>query len=879
MDSYELTSLWKKTLSNQGNEDPYSSHRDLLRNTYISFRKKAKVLASEISRSLPFFTVHDITHIDALWDTADLLVNKNYFLTPTEAFILGSAFLIHDLGMGLAAYQDGSAQLRNHQIWKDTIAAGLKKNGFPIDTPIEKIEVEILKEADEAVLRDLHAKHALELALKPFYYEGNQYYLIDDPEIREAFGYYIGQVAYSHWWDIDKVETELRQEIGVSGLFPQNWSIDLLKLACLIRAADAAQIDDRRAPLFLKIIRKPLGYSKTHWDFQSKLNQPTKINSRLRYTSKSPFKKKEAESFWTCYEILQVIDKELNDVDSILASIRPDLRLDVFGVEGIGALHHLTRTVKTEGWTPIDTSLTVSNVAELVANLGGHQLYSGNKYVAIRELIQNSIDAVHARRFLDNHSQDWGDITISFGEDQYGCFIEVEDNGIGMSTNVLTKPFLDFGKTFWNSSSMHGELPGLQASNFKPIGKYGIGFYSTFMLGSKVKVITRRYDKGRNETIVLEFTDGVKARPLLRPAQVDEQLKDGGTKIRVWLVDFTSFQTDSDRFLKPRNYANLDTLESELKILCPALSVNLHLNVSDIKRTIIKANDWETIDPLSFFFRLNKKEDYDLKDANTKEEINLYLNNIRLIKNENGETIGRAFLCKNDFFVFDSDLTHGIIAVGGIRSNRMNGIGGILLGESINAARDLAIPIANGLPLQKWATEQAELLSKLKHHFDEYDLLNFSNIITKLGGDVKDLPICFLNERAISSQELLAYLINEDSDNVTILENKIDQSIIPESLKLFRIHNNLTTSIVKAKTGLESISWPANNTIDWYLSQLEGLFAQILLVAWNISEFDEVVVKAGLLHKNNKLTITLTDNNGEPLEVQAYSILKPSVST
>jgi hypothetical protein len=65
-------------------------------------------LAGEISQDLKHFTVHDITHIDALWQTADLIVGDDYPFTPTEAFVLGEAFLLHDLGLALASYFERS---------------------------------------------------------------------------------------------------------------------------------------------------------------------------------------------------------------------------------------------------------------------------------------------------------------------------------------------------------------------------------------------------------------------------------------------------------------------------------------------------------------------------------------------------------------------------------------------------------------------------------------------------------------------------------------------------------------------------------------------------------------------------------------------------
>ncbi len=107
MNTITQTDIWRRTLAEQylasPQSDPHSAFRTRLRQSFINFRERASVLANEIPRYLPQLTVHDITHIDALWQVADRIVGHDYPLTPTEAFILGGAFLLHDLGMALAA--------------------------------------------------------------------------------------------------------------------------------------------------------------------------------------------------------------------------------------------------------------------------------------------------------------------------------------------------------------------------------------------------------------------------------------------------------------------------------------------------------------------------------------------------------------------------------------------------------------------------------------------------------------------------------------------------------------------------------------------------------------------------------------------------------
>src|SRR5262245_41578360 len=104
---YELTQLWKATLAAKSSNDQYKKPRQVLNQAFRDLRERAKPIAAEISRDLPDFTNHDISHLDALWSLADRIAGSGFKLTPTEAFVLGGAFLVHDLAMGLASYPKG----------------------------------------------------------------------------------------------------------------------------------------------------------------------------------------------------------------------------------------------------------------------------------------------------------------------------------------------------------------------------------------------------------------------------------------------------------------------------------------------------------------------------------------------------------------------------------------------------------------------------------------------------------------------------------------------------------------------------------------------------------------------------------------------------
>jgi HSP90 family molecular chaperone len=181
-------------------------------------------------------------------------------------------------------------------------------------------------------------------------------------------------------------------------------------------------------------------------------------------------------------------------------------------------------------------------------------------------------------------------VIVRQGGDSDEYWIEVEDNGVGMSADVLRGPFLDFGISLWDSELMYKEFPGLSAKGFQSTGKYGIGFFSVFMWGKRVRVTTRRYDAAQQETHVLDFGSGVDSRPLLRKAQDEEVLRDGGTRVRVWLKEL------SDALYVAHSGTSWE-LQDVCAWLCPSIDVDLYVEIEgEERKKVISASDWISMD-------------------------------------------------------------------------------------------------------------------------------------------------------------------------------------------------------------------------------------------------------------------------------------------
>jgi len=240
MEPFEHTELWKQTLAEQPGNDSFAEQRARLRTAFMQMRVNTWPLHQNIALTLPKFTKHDLSHSDALWRLASLLCTEEepetrssgknsrakngFFLTPTEGFVLGAAFLVHDLGLGLASYSGGIADLQRLAYWKDVVMSRHKAHLGRLPTEDERRNPDpvVVEETTEIVLRELHARHAEKLAQASWKDEsGIERHLIDDEQLREAFGPVIGKVAHSHWWNVADLETEIVPNImGVSFIMP-----------------------------------------------------------------------------------------------------------------------------------------------------------------------------------------------------------------------------------------------------------------------------------------------------------------------------------------------------------------------------------------------------------------------------------------------------------------------------------------------------------------------------------------------------------------------------------------------------------------------------------------------------------------------------------
>lgn len=504
--TYKNTTLWKASLADH--KDGHDDQRKDLRDAFETARKNAKEILDKIGIDFPALTVHDITHVDSLWQVGSVIAGKDYVLNPLEGFVLGCAFLMHDAVLSYDA-AGGQNALRKTTEWQDFYAD--YKNDQTLT--LEKREYE----TDFKTIRFLHAKYAKGLYKKLFNRaDGSSFYIIENETLRNHLGHLICKIAASHHWSIDDVEDLGIQQAAPAG-YPMEWHINPMKLACIIRCADAGHIDALRAPDYLLKLLTVNGVSRNDWVAQNRLSQidiDVDDPEKIVIHSNIDFKEEDFAAWNVACDAIQVLDHEIKASNGILKKNHV-LEFQSKGVRGAESREGLSRFIKTDGWMPCDANIHISNVEGLIQNLGGEKLYGKEHQleIVLRELIQNARDAIAARRKREFEFE--GKICISIDQIDGNTWINVTDNGVGMSMQTIKDYFLNFGSSFWASDLAKSEYPGLNASDFKSVGRFGIGFYAVFMIASEVIVETRKYDEGLDNNIRIKFPSGLCMRPII----------------------------------------------------------------------------------------------------------------------------------------------------------------------------------------------------------------------------------------------------------------------------------------------------------------------------------------------------------------------------
>ena len=436
--------------------------------------------AKTIRDTFPFYTLHDEVHIcNVMCLMAKLLNDRISSLTRDEAALLVMAACCHDIGM---SYTEGEKkELLNN---KDAVRRYLDKN------PSEYIkayagggeEPDLSDEIKMNFFRSIHHERIRELLQKkewPRELRGR----IDKEDLI--------QVCRSHGEEVSKL----------TALNPIH-SLDRRFCAILLRLADILDFDDSRVPQAI--------YEYNEFDERTSYSEQFSEEEWKKHLSSSGFRFESVEDHSYPYSLdytaecrsiqieqkiecyLDWVDRELDDCSKVIRRFAGRWNDFVLPAK-------VERNIQSEGYLSGQYRITLDQdqVMELFV---GENLYS-DPAVFVRELIQNAIDAVRTRKQLD-HSlpSDWtGQINIRTWSES-GChWFRIEDNGIGMTEDIIRNYFLKVGRSYYNSDEFRQEKHRCKADpDYTPVSQFGIGILSCFMGDKKtnqVEVSTKHFSE------------------------------------------------------------------------------------------------------------------------------------------------------------------------------------------------------------------------------------------------------------------------------------------------------------------------------------------------------------------------------------------------
>lgn len=331
----------------------------------------------------------------------------------------------------------------------------------------------------------------------------------------------LANICHSHNEDASKLLEFDKNMLCGQGIFAC-----LPLVGVILRLADILDFDAKRTPpiLFSHLyIRNPISIKE--WEKHRSVRAWNLNPEIIQFSAKCSHPAIEA----AIHEFCDIIDHELSVCNNILTILNEFNKSENRNI-AIKLPFKINRekieTEKDIYGSPIyiyrDTRFTLSK-RQVIDLLMGTQLY-GDPEVALRELLQNSIDACLLRKVQEDN---WGHIYIpeiivkynSQGEDET---LEVIDNGTGMDQEIIDKYYTKVGSSFYTSTEFEN-LKIATNSTITPTSRFGIGILSCFMVSDTLIVDTMRlYSPQKSSDAINMTVEGQDSIFWIRPGQRNE---------------------------------------------------------------------------------------------------------------------------------------------------------------------------------------------------------------------------------------------------------------------------------------------------------------------------------------------------------------------
>lgn len=493
------------------------------------------------------YTKHDITHIDAMLDKLKWVVTPTTrdAMTPADWLLIVLSVYFHDLGMLITKEEYERRAESDFADFCNNKLTTHDPDGRDYSARLSKLD----EEAREKFLYQEFVRfhHAARVKM---WIEGDASPKLGASdrviaEIQRLIGQLefvfkedLAKVCESHHLDdlFDTKKYPVEQYYGSSNGERANVQF----AAVLLRTVDLLHITKDRTPsVAFRIFNPSDPISQNEWAKQSavrnvvsmlgvdKDGNPSESATQDTVAVHATFT--DENGFFGLTSYLKYAADELRVSSELIQRSRvkygtkhefPWRTIDTTRVEARGFL--------TE---PFQFTIDQDKVLDL---LTGHTLYNDTN-VVLRELIQNSIDAV--RLHHGKEAQVSGRVEVVW--DSKARTLEVCDNGTGMTQGVIENNLLRAGSSRYQESEFKKQNP-----EFSPISRFGIGVLSTFMVADQVEIITCHKDEEKARQLSLRSVHGqYLVRTLDKNQEVPERIREHGTIVRLTLRPSASLES------------------------------------------------------------------------------------------------------------------------------------------------------------------------------------------------------------------------------------------------------------------------------------------------------------------------------------------------
>lgn len=454
---------------------------------FQGLRGKVSAEVAGISQLFPEFTPHDEgLHLARLFGIADKLIGAERYrqMNAAELFLLACGLYAHDWGMAV-----GPAELKFLQ-------SGAQ---VPVDaavfTPLDDESQRLQQFAaqfgvtappaggqwlnDALVRLYIRRTHAWRSGVR-----ARNFFLTAGSSVPQA----VELICQGHWLAFSDLDDEMRFSSQFSVL---GYTVNLRAVALYVRLVDLFDIADDRTPYAVwRFVAPEDPTSAMEWQKHRALSPvtfpPYDDGRCVRFDGRTA----DPEVWAELEDLRRYCEQQIAGCIDLLAR-HPDARhrLDI---------RKLDWRVTAERFKPVNIRFEFNRgrIFDILAN----EIYQGDSHVFLRELLQNSIDAIAVRRELvQKRAAESGsrrDVGLGFDDAIYfkvehgangDAVVVCQDYGIGMDEYIIRNYLAVAGISYYHSDDFR-QL-GLQLD---PISTFGIGILSCFMVATRIEISTRR---------------------------------------------------------------------------------------------------------------------------------------------------------------------------------------------------------------------------------------------------------------------------------------------------------------------------------------------------------------------------------------------------